>query len=106
MRRDRIRPQMPPNVAPHLIDRLIEIGLTGVGGLGAVPLSWGEIDAWCNRTHVDLEPWEARLIRKLSMAYLTEARLAEDEHRPPPWAGVVTAREREVETDRLRELLG
>ena len=65
MKRDKIVPPMPHNPAPHITDRLIEIGLTQAAGMGAVPLSWLEINAWCERTAVDLEPWEARLIRRL-----------------------------------------
>jgi hypothetical protein len=78
---------MPPNPAPTVITRLMEIGLSEAAGMGAAPLSWREIDAWCNRTAVDLPPWEARLIRQLSVEYLAEGRRAETESCPPPWRG-------------------
>lgn len=97
---------MPPNPAPHITDWLIEIGLTEAAGMGAAPLSWREIEAWCSRTVVDLEPWEARLLRKLSVAYLAEGRKAESENCPPPWRAEVTQRERDVEAANLRALLG
>jgi hypothetical protein len=106
MKRDKIVPPMPPNPAPHITDRLIEIGLTQAAGMGAVPLSWLEINAWCERTAVDLEPWEARLIRRLSAAYLAERRKADVETCPPPWRAEVTAREREIEEAKLRAVLG
>jgi len=106
MKRDKIVPLMPPNPAPHITDRLIEIGLTQAAGMGAVPLSWLEINAWCHRTAVDLEPWEARLIRELSKVYLAEGRAAESETCPPPWRAPVTRRELEIEEAQLRELLG
>lgn len=106
LKRQKITPVMPPNPAPHLIDRLIEIGLTEAAGMGAVPLSWREINAWCDRTGVDLQPWEARLIRTLSSIYLAEGRRAESETCPPPWRAPVTARERETEEARLRMVLG
>ncbi len=106
MKSDGITPQMPPNPAPHIIDRLIEIGLTEAAGMAAGPLSWQEIDAWCNRTGVDLPPWEARLIRRLSSEYLSESRKAEDENCPPPWRAPVTQRERDVEMERLVMVLG
>ncbi len=106
MKRDKIVPPMPHNPAPHITDRLIEIGLTQAAGMSAVPLSWVEINAWCERTAIDLEPWEGRLIRRLSAAYLAESRKAEIETCPPPWRAEVTAREREIEEAKLRAVLG
>jgi hypothetical protein len=97
---------MPPNPAPHIIDRLIEIGLTEAAGMGAVPVSWREINAWCERTRVDLLPWEARLIRRLSADYLAMSRKAESETCPPPWRAPVTEQERDSELARLRMVLG
>lgn len=73
--------------------------------MGMAPLSWREIDAWCNRTRIDLSPWEARLIRRLSSTYLTESRRAEDENCPAPWLGIVTECERDAEDRALRALL-
>ena len=96
---------MPPNLAPHIIDRLIEIGLTEPAGMGVGPVSWREIDAWCNRT-IDLPPWEARLLRSLSVAYVAEGRRAESENCPPPWRWEPSEREREAEMARLRMVLG
>ena len=97
---------MPPNPAPHLTDRLIEIGLTEAAGMGAAPLSWREIAAWRTETCVPQQPWEARLMRRLSAAYLAESRKAESESCPPPWRTEVTAREREIEEAELRSVLG
>ncbi|MEH3046509.1 hypothetical protein [Sphingomonas adhaesiva] len=78
-------PPMPINPATHITDRLVEMGLTEAAGMAAVPLSWKEINAWCERTCVDLPPWEGRLMRRLSADYLAESRRAEDEFCPPPW---------------------
>ncbi len=104
--RDKIVPQMPPNPMPHIIARLLEIGLTEAAGMGSGPVSWQAIDAWCNRTGIDLLPWEAKLIRSLSVAYVAEGRNAESENCPPPWQAAVTEREREIELARLRAVLG
>lgn len=105
-RRDGITPPMPPNPAPHVIDRLIEIGLTEAPGLGAGPLTWMQIEAWARLTGIMLEPWEARLIRRLSGDYLAESRKAEDLNCPPPWRAPVTAAMREAEAQRLVAVLG
>lgn len=106
MKKDGITPKMPPNPAPHIIARLIEIGITETTGMGPAPLTWREIDAWCRRTRVDLPPWEARVIRQLSLAYIAEGRRAENESCPPPWRAEVTQRELDVAEAKLRMVLG
>lgn len=106
LKRKKINPPMPANPAPHIVDRLIEIGLTEAAGMGAGPLSWGRIAAWQECTSVRLEPWEARLIQRLSSAYLAEGRRAESEACPPPWKWAVTQREIDVEQGSLRQVLG
>lgn len=99
-------PPMPPNPAPHIIDRLIEIGLSEAAGMGAAPLSWQTIDAWQRVTGVRLMPWEARLIRRLSSDYLAMSRKAESENCPPPWRAPLTEQQRDSEAARLRMVLG
>ena len=106
MKRRKIVPPMPPNPAPHITERLIEIGLTEAAGMGAAPLSWQAIMAWQSLSGIHLPPWEARLIRKLSVEYLAEGRRAESENCPPPWRAEVTGQERDTEVDRLKMVLG
>lgn len=106
MKKDGIEPQMPPHSAPHLIRRLTEIGLTETTGMGPAPLSWREIEAWQRATNVRLAPWEARLMRQLSLEYIGESRRAESENCPAPFRTEVTQREREVEEAQLRMVLG
>lgn len=98
---------MPPNPAPDLIKRLVDVGITESAALGSGQLSWLTIDAWQRNTAVVLAPWEARLLRHLSREYLAESQRAESENCPPPWrAGVVTDRERELEHQTLKDILG
>ncbi len=106
MKKDGLKPQMPPNPAPHIIDRFIEMGMTQSNGMGASPLSWAEISAWCERTCINLPPWESRLMRELSSAYLAEGHKAESETCPAPWRGIVTQRERDLTEANLDRLLG
>ena len=95
---------MPPNPMPHVIARLLEIGLTGSNGMGPTPLSWGEIDAWTRQTGTELMPWEARLLRQLSTAYISEGRRAENESCVAPWRTTVTVEERQSEHEALLSL--
>ncbi len=106
LKRDGITPQMPPNPAPHILSRLIEIGLSESNGMGATPLSWREINEWQRAMSIDIPPWECRLIRRLSIEYLAEGRRAESENYPAPWRAEVTQRERDAEEARLMMLLG
>ena len=84
----------------------MEIGLTEQGGMGPAPLSWREIDAWCNRTGINLPPWEARLYRHLSVEYLKELHRAESETCIPPWKAPVTERQRKEELARIKARFG
>ncbi len=95
----------PNNPAPHITGRLIEIGLVQAGAAGAVPLSWSEIRAWQDNVHIKLAPWEARLIRDLSTAYVAEGRRAEVENAPAPWRAPITQREIDLEEAALRAML-
>ena len=106
LKRDKVAPAMPPNPAPHIVNRLVEIGLTEAAGMGVAPLSWREINEWQRSVGVVLPPWEARLIRKLSAEYIAEGRRAEDETCPSPWHAPVTQREINTEEARLRSVLG
>lgn len=106
MKRDGITPPLPPNSAPHFIAWFIELGMIQAGGMAPMPLTWTEIDAWTRQTGIRLQPWEARLMKALSLAYLRELALAESENRPPPWQWPITQREIEIENARLDAVLG
>lgn len=106
MKRDGAAIAMPPNPAPHLVGWLTEMGITESTGMGPVPLSWREISEWQRNTGVELKPWEARLIRKLSLAYLSQSHEAESETCPPPWRAEVTQDELETSEAQLRMVLG
>lgn len=106
LKKNKVVPPMPPNPAPHMIERLIEIGLSEAAGMAAVPVSWVTIEAWQRITGTALAAWEARLIRRLSSDYLASSRLAESENCPPPWRAPVTEREIETEVQRLEMVLG
>jgi len=101
-----VRPKMPPNPLPHVIDRLVEMGLTEAAGMGTVAISWQTLAAWSSMTGIVLAPWEARLIRTLSAAYLAESRGAESENCPAPWRPIADEHDRHVEQCALEAVLG
>lgn len=80
-----VQPDMPQVEATHLLDYLFEVGPTMAAGMGAAPVTFGELDAWCNRVGIDLSPWESRALRQLSRNYVDESYKAEKRDCPPPW---------------------
>lgn len=106
MKKNGIPVIMPPNPAPIVITSAMEIGLFQANGMAISPTGWTEIEAWCRLVDVELAPWQARLIRQLSIDYVAESRRAEDEHCPPPWRAPVTQREIDTEEALLLSILG
>jgi hypothetical protein len=84
--RDEYMPELPPlGSGGYLVAFLFEVGPVMSGSMGAAPLPFGEIDAWCRRSGIELSPWEARALRRLSVTYLNESQAAEKRSRQPPW---------------------
>ena len=106
LKKDDVLIQFPPNSAPHITGRLIEIGLVQAGPGGAVALSWAEIRAWQENVCIRLAPWEARLIRALSTAYVAEGRRAEADNASSAWKTPITQREIDLEVAALESVLG
>ena len=76
---------MPPCAALHLVEHLFEIGPLMAAGMGAGPITHQEILAWQVLTGTALQPWEARMLRRLSCEYLNETHRAETLGCEPPW---------------------
>lgn len=79
-------PEMPPlEQGGYLVGYLTEIGPTIAAGMGAGPITFEEIDRWCVRIGIDLQPWETRFLKRLSNEYLSEQHRAEKLGCVPPW---------------------
>lgn len=70
----------------YLVRAFQEIGRLSIG-FSLAPLTWAEIDAYARLTGEIKEPFEAKIIRRMSEAYLEGFRAGEDEFSIPPWAG-------------------
>lgn len=82
--------EMPPfDEGEYLIGYLYELGPTVAAGMGAGPVTFAEMAAWQATRGFELEPWEARLLRRLSVDYLAESHRATQRDCPPPWGGSV-----------------
>lgn len=88
VRRERGDPiPLPEPAYTYLTDWLFEIGPTVSGGMGAAPVGYRDILAWQEITGIGLMPWEAKIIRHLSAAYLAGQHKAAAHDCPVPFAG-------------------
>lgn len=69
----------------HFVEYLMEAGPTSHAGMGETALRWIDLECWQRGSGVSLQPWECRLLRKLSNDYLTERHRATAFDAPPPW---------------------
>jgi hypothetical protein len=99
-------PPMPPVTALHIFEWLMEVGPTDSGAMGRGPIGWSTIRDWQLATFKPLNAWEARLLRRLSVEFLTESHLAEDHTRMAPWSPGPDGIDREAEERQLRAVLG
>lgn len=86
LRADDVEPDMPPlEWGSYLVDYLFEFGPTMAAGMGSAPLSASEIEAAQRLLGIQLHPWEARLLLRLSREYLEESHRATEQNCSPPW---------------------
>lgn len=105
MKASKILPPMPPNPMPHFILWFTELGIAG-SGMGPAPLTWIEIEAWQRSVRIGLSPWEARLMRSLSVAYLDQKGKSELTTDPAPWSTPVTIAARSADEAALDAMFG
>ena len=75
------QPVLPPVSARHIVDWWLEIGPAGDGAL-----TWQEIAAWEQLTGIELEPWEAKTIRSMSAAFVSQRFEARKAGCPAPYS--------------------
>ncbi|CDO37149.1 hypothetical protein [Novosphingobium sp. KN65.2] len=86
MKADGAIPELPHNPLPYLTEWLFEIGPTSPGGMSAAAIGWRDMEAWQGLSGVDLEPWEARTLRRLSSDFVAMLHDAKAIDCPPPYA--------------------
>lgn len=101
LRADRNDPSWYPDLpeieaGEHVLGYLFDAGPSMSAGFGPAPLSHAEIKSWQHNSGVQLVPWEAQLVRMLSMHYVAELQRAEKPDCPPPWAEELSNDDRDV----------
>jgi hypothetical protein len=90
-------PEIPAG-AEYLVALFHSAGVATQTGMGLIPLSWQEIEAFVKCTQASVTPWELRVIRKMSEAYCAEYARASDRLRKAPYQAVI-----EIPTEEVRE---
>jgi hypothetical protein len=84
-------PDMPPvDAAGYLLNYFFEVGPTMAAGGYPGPITHQELRAWMDLTGIQLRPWEARMLRRLSLEYLDQSHKSEKLHCRPPWKSLKT----------------
>ena len=64
----------PPAIPPggeELWNWFWELGSgRGSSGFGPLPISWGDMAAWARLAGLDMQPWEAAILRRMDAAWL------------------------------------
>lgn len=102
MRADGLEIELPENPLPHMIEWLMEAGPVSANGMGSAPLGWPELAAWQALTGIDLNPWEARTLRRLSHDFHDQMHKAKEPACPAPYSA--GARNDEAVTKQFQEM--
>lgn len=71
--------------AAHLLRHFEGAGRALYGGMGAAPLTHGELRAYQRNSGVTLNPWEVATLRRMSEAWCAELQRADDPAATPPY---------------------
>lgn len=75
---------MPPlEFGQYLVDYLFEFGPVKKDG----PIEGPDLVAWQQLLGIEWQPWQSRLLVRLSRAYLAETYAATKRDAKPPWPG-------------------
>ena len=98
-------PDIPPaGLGAYLVDYLFDAGPVVHTAGGSAPLGWQDLQAWQHGTGRELQPWEARIVRALSHAFLSSAIAAKAPDCPAPYTEEPTPDQRTVVANTLRSI--
>lgn len=109
MQKDGIAADLPDaGAAEYLIGYLFEVGPAMQGGMASAVVTYEEMRAWMRTAGVELSPWEARTLRRLSNTYVAESHLATAPSCPPPFSGTaaISSERRAIVAKKLEAYFG
>jgi hypothetical protein len=71
-----------------MVSLLNEVGFALPGAMGAVSLSWSEIESWLRCTKYELSVWETTTLKEMSEVYVSELHKATAKDAAPPYIHV------------------
>jgi hypothetical protein len=90
----------------YLVDYLFDAGPLVSTGQGSAALSWRDMAAWQSGTGIELQPWEARIVRALSHVYLSSSIAAKHPDCPAPYAEAPAPDQRTRVANTIRSIFG
>jgi hypothetical protein len=99
------QPDIPPaGLGAYLLEHLFDAGPIVNTAQGSAALGWQDLQAWQHGTGIELQPWEARIVRALSHAYLGSAVAARAPDCPAPYTEAPTPDQRTHVANTLRSI--
>jgi len=86
-------PELDPELS-FIVNYLFDAGPTSAAGQHGAALTWADLQAWQAGAGINLPPWQLRLLRRLSVEYLSESMTADAWDAPPSW-------ERDVDREKI-----
>lgn len=97
-------PDMPPCNALYLVSYLFDVGPALAGAMGWVPITETELRNWQWNTGVHLQPWESRMMKRLSKVWIDQTVQSSKEECPAPWIVEQEREQRERTAKKVRAL--
>jgi hypothetical protein len=95
-----------PDETVYLAAALFEAGPTSIAGMGdGIPLTWFDLNEYQKAIGVDFNPWELRILRRLSSDYLRESHKAKAHDAPPPWIIEMTSDRRAKVANHIKSVM-
>lgn len=79
-------PALPPVAHRHIVAWWLEIGPTQAGAMSEGPVSWQEIAAWERLNGIEMTAFEAKAIRRMSSAFVSQRHDARKSGCPAPYS--------------------
>jgi hypothetical protein len=101
------QPDLPaPVLAAYLLGHLFDVGPSSAAGMGEVPITWVDLQAWQGATGIELAPWELQGLRTLSAHYLQASRDAQDPDAPAPFGAPPDMDQRDKVSVQIKNIFG
>jgi hypothetical protein len=96
--------EMPSCATKYLIDCLFDIGPILATGTGNISINHLDIRAWVENTGIQLNVWECRTVRSLSIEYLHQINMSSSKNTPAPFGKDGTIIANKSMQKRIREM--